>query len=330
MGISATAGVDLRKILSQEAERGPWRVRPQIAAVRDAVLAGESVSTGFARTGKCFPRLFREMVEVGEETGNLPEVLRRLADHYQHALSMRRSFVAGLVWPAFQLLAAILVVGLLIWIMGILAQNNAGQPIDLLGFGLIGTPGLVKYATIVGATVLVVVIVVWATLRGVFWTRPLQRAALFVPAVGSCLRTMALARMAWCLHLTMDVDMNLRKVLPLVLRSTGNDYYISRAPQIVSDIADGHEIHEAMRASRAFSEDFLVAVQVGEQSGQMSESMGRLSELYEEQARSAMAMLTKIAGFLIWAAVAGLIVFLIFRLASFYIGHLNDALNMKL
>jgi hypothetical protein len=55
--------------------------------------------------------------------------------------------------------------------------------------------------------------------------------------------------------------------------------------------------------------------------------MERLSRRYEEEAESALQVLTTIAGFAVWLLVAGMIIVMIFRLAGFYFGAINDALK---
>ena len=80
-------------------------------------------------------------------------------------------------------------------------------------------------------------------------------------------------------------------------------------------------------AAGCFPADFLDAVAVGEQSGALVESMGRLSRLYQDQARTALAALNVLAGFAVYAAVAMVIIVLIFRLAGFYFRTLNDVLK---
>ena len=80
--------------------------------------------------------------------------------------------------------------------------------------------------------------------------------------------------------------------------------------------------------SGAFPSEFIDALQVAEDSGQMVESMDRLSRRYQEESEMAMQTLTKIAGFAVWALVAGLITLMIFRLAGFYLNTINNALRM--
>ena len=105
-----------------------------------------------------------------------------------------------------------------------------------------------------------------------------------LPGIGSSLEKIALSRLAWALHLTLNVEMDLRRVVPLVLRATGNDHYIRHTDQIVADVAAGHPLHVAFARSGAFPATFIDALAVAEESGQTVESMDRLSKRYEEEA----------------------------------------------
>ena len=126
--------------------------------------------------------------------------------------------------------------------------------------------------------------------------------------------------------MTLDTDMDLRQVLPLVLRSAGNTYYEQHMELVVQQIEQGREIHEALAATRAFPPEFLETVAVGESSGSLAEAMGRLSEQYEQRADAAIETLSMLASLAVWAIVAALIIWMIFRLAFFYLNILYGAL----
>jgi type IV pilus assembly protein PilC len=328
LGVETESGIDIRRTWQREAETARGHAQTEFAQIRDAVGRGDGLSQALAESGNFFPPLFREMVEVGEQTGTLGRVFRRLADHYRHQQQMQRTFLSAITWPMLELGAALLVIGILIWVMGIVAQRNNGTPIDLLGFGLVGGRGLVIYINFLIAVGLCVTGLVIAVRRGVLWTRPLQRAVYRVPGLGTSLEKLALARLTWALHLLMNVEMDLRKVVPLVLRATGSDYYIRHTGQVVRDVAAGEPIHVAFSLSGAFRSDFIDALQVGEESGQIVESTERLSRRYQEEAEMALQTLTKLAGFAVWAIVAALVTLMIFRLFGFYLNTINDALKM--
>jgi type II secretory pathway component PulF len=328
LGTAVDAGIDVRKMFQREAEgRVPTSLRKRLADVAARVARGTSVSEALAATGGYFPPLFHEMVQIGEESGRLGEVLTQLRDHYEHQLKMRRDFLASITWPVFQLAAAISVIGLLILVMGWISSST-GNTVDILGLGLVGTRGLAIYLGILAVIAGGIALLIHSVGRGLFWTRPLQYAILQIPALGPCLRTLALARMAWTMYVTMDSGMELKRSLPLSLRSTGNARFYDHADEVVRAVLGGTEISHALTATGAFPRDFLDTLEVGEHSGRIPESMAILSRQYQDQARRAMGVLNVIGGFLVWACVAVIIILMIFRLAMFYIGTLNEAAGL--
>lgn len=322
------AGVDVRRVLARE--KGGYvspSLRRHLDNVVDATNRGGAVSDALKDTRDYFPRLFLELVEVGEHTGKLAEVLRRLADHYDHQLRLRQMFLAAIAWPMLQLAAAVLIIALVIYVMGFLPTMENGKPFDILGLGLYGGRGLMLYLVVVGFVVAGIAVVIQAVRRGLVWTRPLQRVLIRLPGIGQPVETLALAQFSWTMYITLEAGMDLLKAIPLCLRSTGNAHYTDHASEIVQQLRAGDEITHALADTKAFPRMFLDSVRVGEESGRLPETLALVSEQYQEQAKRAMATLTVIGGFLVWGLVAMLIIMVIFRVASFYIGTINSALQ---
>jgi type II secretory pathway component PulF len=325
LAVQLAAGIDIRRIWQREAEAAPAGLRSDFARVRDHVANGDSLPTAMASAGDTFPRLCLEMVQVGDQTGMLAEVFRRLSRHYLHAHEASKTFWRTISWPLLQLVFALFVVGALIWIMGLIAGRSGGEPVDILGFGLIGTQGLVIYVALLTAIALGFAGLLLAARRGVFSTRALERLAVTTPLVGPCFEKICLARLCWAMQLTLNVEMDLRRLIPLVLRATGNDYYIRHAENMVRDVMRGSPLYTAFRNTEAFPGDFLDALQVGEASGQIVEAMDRLSQRYEDEAETSIKTLAILAGFAVWAMIAMLIIFLIFRIFGFYLNAISGA-----
>jgi type II secretory pathway component PulF len=123
--------------------------------------------------------------------------------------------------------------------------------------------------------------------------------------------------------------MEIRRAVRLSLQSTNHAFYTDRLGEIDKAISQGTSLHTTFRDARCFPQDFLDALDVGEQSGRLSQTMENLSRQYQEQARTALSMLTVLAGIAIWILIAALIIMMIFRLAGFYLSTLNNALNMR-
>ena len=147
---------------------------------------------------------------------------------------------------------------------------------------------------------------------------------LKIPGVGKPLQILALSRLAWSMHLTMNTGMEVRRALKLSLRSTQNARYTDQIPTIDAEIAGGNSIHEAFLRAGGYPVDFLDTLAVGEQSGKIVESMGLLARQYQDRARMAMAALAVVAGVAVWALVATFIIVMIFHIAFFYRDTIMD------
>jgi type II secretory pathway component PulF len=325
LSTASEAGIDIRTVLAREVERAHGPLRRHLLSISFAIDQGNSLSEALLATGDFFPALFREMIALGEETGHVDAVLAQLAEHYQNQVNMRRMFLAAIAWPMVQLILAVLLIGFLIWVMGMLREATRNPDLDILGFGLVGDRGLAIYAAFVAAVVAVFWITLSAIKRGLVWTRPIQRLLLRLPVIGAPLRTFALARLAWAMHVTMGGGMDVHRALRLSLRSTQNAYYIDQIGPINAAIASGNSIYEAFSAMGGYPAEFLDTLAVSEQSGRIVESLGHLARQYQDRARAAMAAMTLIGGWLVWMGIAAIIITLIFRLFSFYLNMINTA-----
>ena len=78
-------------------------LRQAIEQVKSAVREGEALALPLRRSG-VFPALVTNMIAVGEETGNLQEMLARVADAYDAEISNRMRSLISLVEPCVILL----------------------------------------------------------------------------------------------------------------------------------------------------------------------------------------------------------------------------------
>lgn len=322
---SLRAGVDARTSWKREADHAPQSAAAPIRLISDAVNRGETLTEALRETGEFFPQMFRELVEVGEQTGHLPEVFEQLGSHYQHRIDLQRSFRSAITWPVIQLCLALCVVALLIWFAGFMAPRNRGKPVDLLGLGLAGEEGLTIYGVFLASVAIAGFILYRQIRRGALWTGPAQILAMEIPKIGAALQSLCLSRFCWSLRLTLDTAMPVQRALQLAFSATHNAYYTRRLDDVLLRVRNGQEITETLDTTSVFPRDLLNALSVGEQTGRMPETLAVLSESYQQEARRATRVLTQAAGYLVWAMVAGLIIMMIFRLASFYTGMINDA-----
>src|SRR4051794_36507761 len=93
------AGLGVREVFKQQAERGRPSVRPAASRIFRRLDRGDSLEDALADEHKAFPPLFITMAAVGEQTGHLPETFRELERYFQMQVKLRRQFL-GQTFPS--------------------------------------------------------------------------------------------------------------------------------------------------------------------------------------------------------------------------------------
>ncbi|MBC7353025.1 MAG: type II secretion system F family protein, partial [Thermogutta sp.] len=93
-----------------------------------------------------------------------------------------------------------------------------------------------------------------------------------------------------------------------------------------ASIQAGHALSRTFENTGLFPVDWLDAFRVGEESGKVDEVLERLSRLCMERASRAMKILSVVGAVMVTLLIAGIMIFMIFRLALFYIGQIYSAI----
>ena len=101
-----------------------------ISTVHDCVKEGENISTPL-RASSVFPPMVVGMVDIGEQTGALPDMLMKIADGCDEEVDNAVSAMTSLLEPILILFLAVVVGSIVIamvWPLVILMNGNFGQP----------------------------------------------------------------------------------------------------------------------------------------------------------------------------------------------------------
>jgi type IV pilus assembly protein PilC len=109
LGTLAQSGVPILSALQIVRNASANRVIARaVQSLHDAVKEGESMSGTMGKTG-VFPGILTGMVQVGEETGALPEMLTRVAGTYEEEVDVAVEALTSLIEPVMILVLAALV-----------------------------------------------------------------------------------------------------------------------------------------------------------------------------------------------------------------------------
>src|SRR5262249_19805132 len=198
------------------------RGRPGVGGVAGELdkdlKAGWSLEESLQKQGGALPPIFVSLTTVGEESGHLPEVLHELENYFTMQLKARREGWGQIAWPLTQFVVAVLIVTMLIYILGILAAARGDGRVDPLGLGLPGPDGAVTFAGTVFGAVLAAVLLYRLLSRLLRRRAVVERALLYVPALGPYLLALALARLSVAGRLLFETGLSVTKSLRLAFQ----------------------------------------------------------------------------------------------------------------
>jgi type IV pilus assembly protein PilC len=253
----------------------------------------------------------------------LPETFENLEHYFETVLESRRAFLKAMTWPAFMAVSAVTVVALLILIMGILPGG-----FDPIGLGT--GPGSAAAFVIIVAMAASVVGFLGLKLREDESARAaLEGAVLPIPGLGDCVRAFALQRFSLAMEMATEAGMRVDRAVGLAFRAAANQAYGKHADRAGKQIRSGRTVTEVLSGvgPPLFPRDYLDVVRIGEETGQLAEVMKTLSHQYRDEAARKLKTLTMIAGGVVYAGVALLVIAVIFRIALAIGGIYAEALR---
>lgn len=324
VGISVNAGLSLVNAIKREAPR--QRNSKIWLDVVKSLENGNSLVDSLRPHQNRLGEMFVALIGVGEESGHLGEMLTELADYYDEMLEIRRSFLKSLTLPIVELVAAIAIIGIIILVLGFLQTlAPAGTNLDILGFGLIGVSGFIRYVVFLAFVGTIGAGVYFWIKTSVRRSRKVHYFLDKIPKIGRLFRTLALMKLTWGLHLTMRTGMDVRRALRLSFQGVGYWPVVDNLPDILLSVERGGTLTDAFMNARSLDVDLITSIDSGEQSGSLPELMQKMSEKYLQEALLQLKVVSVVGGFVVYGCIMALIVFIIFRVASFYIGIINDA-----
>jgi type IV pilus assembly protein PilC len=324
-----SSGLMLRDVFRQQAARGPLPVRPVAGRIAAELERGGGLEDALKREQKVFPPLLIALTRVGEQTGMLPEVFGELEKYYTRQLQLRRQLLISSAWPVISLLLAILIITGLIYIFGLLDVHDfSGKRFDPVGFGLFGPEGAAKFLAIVFGTLFALFVLYRVLTRLTRQKAVFDSLCLRLPALGPCLRALALNRFCLALRLTTETAMPIGRAIRLSLRATGNAAFAARADVAIAGVKAGDDLTQSLGKTGLFPDDFLRILHTAEEAGRLTEVMRQQAEHYDEKAGRQLWILMGLATTVVWLSVGAVIITMIFRIfKTAYLDPINQLLG---
>lgn len=276
-------GVTLPNALSSVAansESAP--VSAELSAVGAAIGSGAPLADAFARASKLFPRIERQVIVAGAESGDLARVLIRLADYFEARDQLRGRLIGALVYPALVGIVALCVIAaLLVFVMPqiVAAFAQTKQALPWL------TRALITVAAFTKSYGVQVLVVVTASFVGLLWAMrgPLRAASLRLlqrlPLIGNLAQSADEVRTLSTLAMLAESAVPLPRAIAAAADTARFPVNRSRYIAAREAIERGGAVAQSLGDARAIDAMSLELVRQGEAVGNVGASFAKAAQL---------------------------------------------------
>ncbi|MDD3402350.1 MAG: type II secretion system F family protein [Hespellia sp.] len=233
-----------------------------------------------------FPAYLLRMVQIGEETGTLDEVMDALEAYYSREDSIKKSIHSALTYPLVMIVMMLLVIIVLLTkVMPIFHQVFLQLGREMTGF----SKGILNLGTILSTYSLVFVViaaVIALVLVFLFKTRRghllLMRLAYKAKPSQNIYDKIAASRFASAMNLTLRSGMNPERGLEYARELIDDPFFLEKLQCCGEQMAQGEDFSAALQKSRIFTGVYARMISISGKAGTTDETMGKIAAQYEE------------------------------------------------
>ena len=289
MGLLTGSGIPFVRALQLQRKSAKGALRPMLSEVIERLEEGSSITASVSLYHKFFDPFVRSMIKVGEESGMLPDILRRLSEILKERAAFKRKIVGALAMPLLTLVFAVGVVLFLgLYVIpnfaGLLAGVGADLP-PLTQFVLDVSNYLVaKWKDILTNffAVLAFVVVLHKTLKPVRYLA--DSTLLRIPVVGEIILYSALSQFAAMFGVLLKSGVDVVEALNIAKKSINSLPLLKVVDRSITVIVQGGSISGAYLSSRIIPPVFSELLESAEESGAMDKVLPELAGIYKEEA----------------------------------------------
>ncbi len=282
-----------------------------VAAVRD----GNSFSQAMSSFPKVFSPLFVAMVKVGEESGNLKDVLRNVTEYQQRQEELVNKVQGALIYPTIMSCVGMgTVIFVLTYVMpkivGLLNGLNTELPWP--------TKMLLKLSGLfAGNNLWIVICVLMLGVILTWWSNLAKQdklksfISLKMPVVGDLLTRVDIARFCRTMEILLKGGIPILRSIALATPVVNNAILRQDLSQSLEALSSGDSLARSLQNSRWLPPMMLSLISVGEESGSLAEALGDVADIYESETNEWLKMMTTLLEPLMILVIGGVIGFLV-------------------
>ena len=332
MSVMLESGIPLNNavdILEQQATSK--NLKSSLKIVSKSLKEGSQLSKPMLDQEGMFPDLLIRMVQAGEKTGKLDEVLEKMSEHYNKELKTSRQIRGAMIYPAVLAFLAVAAVLALLYVVipsfsGIFEQSGMAMPLPTRI--VLAASNFVRSYWYILFGVTGILVFLFLRYRSTEAGRyQLDRLKLWLPVIKGPMQKIVTARFASTLAILTSAGIPLVEAIESAAATTNNAVVIEKMKIANEGLQKGERLTGMITATGLFPPMMLSMVKIGEESGSLESMLVKTSDYYEEELETAIKQLLSLlepAMIIVMGVIIGGIVASV-MLPMFELAHAVDA-----
>lgn len=286
-GISLQEGIHiLYEDASSQAEK------ELLKQILEPIEEGQPLAFSLRQTD-AFPQYMVEMVEIGETSGKLEEVLDSLTEYYERSENISKSIRSAVTYPMIMILMMAVVIGvLMIKVLPIFRQVFSQLGTEMSSF----SQSIMDFGSIVGiiASVFIGLILLLIIIALVLRMTPSGQKTLSnmfsrLPVIKPLYRKMASGRFASAMALMLSSGLDTDQALLMTQQLITDQETSQKISSMQQQIHEGSSFADALVSVSIFSSVYARMVSVGFRTGAIDSVMAKIAHHYEDEVNDKIA-----------------------------------------
>ena len=332
MSVMLESGIPLNNavdILEQQATSK--NLKSSLKIVSKSLKEGSQLSKAMLDQEGMFPDLLIRMVQAGEKTGKLDEVLEKMSEHYNKELKTSRQIRGAMIYPAVLAFLAVAAVLALLYVVipsfsGIFEQSGMAMPLPTRI--VLAASNFVRSYWYILFGVIGILVFLFLRYRSTEAGRyQLDRLKLWLPVIKGPMQKIVTARFASTLAILTSAGIPLVEAIESAAATTNNAVVIEKMKIANEGLQKGERLTGMITSTGLFPPMMLSMVKIGEESGSLESMLVKTSDYYEEELETAIKQLLSLlepAMIIVMGVIIGGIVASV-MLPMFELAHAVDA-----
>jgi type IV pilus assembly protein PilC len=296
-----SAGIPLLEcleILAEQLENAGFR--SVVEEVVSDVRTGSDFSDALRKHSRVFTNIYVNMVRAGEASGQLDEILVRLAEYQEATAALRARIRSAMTYPLVSLALILLItIGLLVGIIpkfkAIFDGMNIPDGLPAITQTLLDVSIWMQTYPMIwfGCTVLAIIafIAYGKTPSGRY---QYDRIKLHLPVFGPLFQKVALSRFARTFATLIESGVPILGALEIVAATAGNKVIEAAVLESSASVRQGDTLASPLGRSGVFPPMVTRMIAIGEKSGALESLLEKISEFYDQQVSATVESLTSL------------------------------------